>query len=34
MKLYGLDIETYGPYLTGKGPSWVYGEIGGFGYDR
>jgi DNA polymerase I-like protein with 3'-5' exonuclease and polymerase domains len=26
MKLYGLDIETYDPYLTDKGVSWVYGE--------
>jgi DNA polymerase I-like protein with 3'-5' exonuclease and polymerase domains len=26
MKLYGLDIETYDPYLTDKGASWVYGE--------
>jgi DNA polymerase I-like protein with 3'-5' exonuclease and polymerase domains len=28
MKLYGLDIETYDPYLTDKGASWVYGEGG------
>jgi DNA polymerase I-like protein with 3'-5' exonuclease and polymerase domains len=26
MKLYGLDIETHDPHLTGKGVSWVYGE--------
>jgi DNA polymerase I-like protein with 3'-5' exonuclease and polymerase domains len=26
MKLYGIDIETYDPYLTDKGASWVYRE--------
>lgn len=26
MRLYGLDIETYDPFLSDKGVSWVYGE--------
>jgi DNA polymerase-1 len=26
VNLYGIDIETYDPYLAEKGASWVYGE--------
>jgi len=26
MRVVGIDIETYDPFLTDKGASWVYGE--------
>jgi DNA polymerase I-like protein with 3'-5' exonuclease and polymerase domains len=26
MRTYGIDLETHDPFLTDKGPSWVYGE--------